>query len=61
MSLNFYSIDNLVFALKLFVLSVLICAICAFTLIQILLFLWEVWELEFKVTPVELKINQLID
>ena len=61
MSLNFYSIDNLVFALKLFVLSVLICAICAFTLIQILLFLREVWELEFKVTPVELKINQLID
>jgi hypothetical protein len=61
MSLNFYSIDNLVFALKLFVLSVLICAIYTLTLIQILLFLWEVWELEFKVTPVELKIYQLID
>ena len=59
MGLDFNSIDNLVSALKLIVLSVLICATTV-TLILIII-LGKFRGLEFKVTPVKLKIYQLID
>lgn len=61
MSLNLNSIDYLVFALKLFVLSTLVQACFFVTLIIVLLFLREGRILKFKVTSVKLKVDQLID
>lgn len=61
MSLNLNSIDYLVFALKLFVLSTLVQACFFVTLIIVLLFLREGRILKFKITPVKLKVDQLID
>ena len=59
MSLNFDTIDNLVAPPKLFILlEIALFLIAALTLIVIL---WKNWILEFKVSAIELKVDQLVD